>query len=157
MITFVKSDGPSDVEKDIFNTNPAYNVIAFDKEKLDESDLMQQYREVEAFNTERYFIKKNDSTIGIIEYGMESPRSGKPWLSLLLIDGRDQGRGYAKKVFAMYENMMKEKNADIIQIAVHAENTHGLRFWRSLGFEIYDERVYEGKQYYSLDKKLAGL
>ncbi|WP_377890269.1 GNAT family N-acetyltransferase [Alkalihalobacillus sp. R86527] len=158
MITFVKSDGTQlEVEKEIFNTNATYNVIAFDKEVLEESDLLEQYDDVKAFNTERYVLKENESAIGILEYGMESPRSGKPWLSLLLIDGRYQGRGYARKVFAMYESMVKEKKADIIQIAVHVENKHARRFWHSLGFEIYDERMHEGKQYYSLEKKLARL
>ncbi|WP_270181206.1 GNAT family N-acetyltransferase [Alkalihalobacillus sp. CinArs1] len=156
MITFVPCDGTQlEVEKEIFNRNPAYNVIAFDKETLDDSDLQEQYRDMKEFHTERYLVKENDHVLGVIEYGMESPRSRKPWLSLLIIDRQYQGRGYARKVYGLYESKMVEKGADLIQIAVHAENSYALRFWRSIGFEVYDERAYEGKQYYSLDKTLA--
>ena len=86
MMIFKKSD-VMDVasEKAIFNTNPAYNLIAFDK------------------------------------------------------------NGFAKRAYVAYENMMKEQEVDFIQIAVHAENEKAMGFWQSLGFCVYDERVYEGE------------
>ncbi|WP_431803201.1 GNAT family N-acetyltransferase [Halobacillus andaensis] len=85
---------------------------------------------------------------------MSSPRANKPWLSLLVIDKGYQGSGYAKKSHLKYEALMKENGVKNIQIAVHAINKRALNFWTSLGFNKYDERIFEGKRLYSFEKKL---
>ncbi|MEN2768886.1 GNAT family N-acetyltransferase [Ornithinibacillus xuwenensis] len=155
MITFVKSDiNQIYVEQKIFNSNTEYNSIAFNKKHLENKDILDQYSESEKLKTERYLVSKDESIIGILEYGMSSPRAKKPWLSLLIIDNRYQGQGYAKETYYAYENLMKDKQVESIQIAVHAINKKALNFWTTLGFEKYDERLFEGNHYYSLEKQL---
>jgi RimJ/RimL family protein N-acetyltransferase len=156
MITFFESGiHHGDTEKSIFNSNTEYNLLAFDKKQLTNEDILNQYTESEELKTTRFLVRKNDSLIGIIEYGMSSPRANKPWLSLLIIDQQYQGQGYAKETFLAYEKQMKSKQVKSIQIAVHAINKKALTFWKSLGFEKYDERVYEDKLFYSFEKQLS--
>ncbi len=64
--------------------------------------------------------------IGIIDYGMSSPLLQKPWLSLLVIHKNYQGLGDAKKLY--YEEIMKDKQANTIQIAVHSTNEKAIHF-----------------------------
>jgi RimJ/RimL family protein N-acetyltransferase len=155
MITFVESGiHRIDTEKSIFNSNTEYNLIAFDKKQLSNKDLLDQYKESEGLKTKRFLVRKDESFIGIIEYGMSSPRANKPWLSLLIIDNQYQGQGYAKETYYTYEEQMKSNEVNSIQIAVHAVNKKALTFWKSLGYEQYDERVYEDKLFYSFEKQL---
>ncbi|WP_246118814.1 GNAT family N-acetyltransferase [Alkalibacillus haloalkaliphilus] len=155
MLTFVESHRDQvSIEKKIFNSNPEYNYIAFDKRYLEANDILYQYEEAVELKTNRYLISLDEEPIGIIEYGMLSPRAHKPWLSLLLIDKEYQGLGYAKESYFLYEDLMRDKGVKSIQIAVHAINKKALDFWIPLGFEKYDERIYEQKLYYSFEKKL---
>ncbi|MDQ0350949.1 GNAT superfamily N-acetyltransferase [Alkalibacillus filiformis] len=155
MLTFVESHMDQvRIEKKIFNSNPEYNYIAFDKRHLEDNDILSQYEETAELKTNRYLISLDETPIGIIEYGMFSPRAHKPWLSLLLIDKEYQGLGYAKESYFLYENLMRDKGVKSIQIAVHAKNKNALDFWVPLGFEKYDERIFEQKLYYSLEKQL---
>jgi len=50
---------------------------------------------------------------------------------------------------------MKDQQVNCIQIAVHSTNKKALNFWTSLGFIKFDERTYEGKVLFSLEKKLS--
>jgi GNAT superfamily N-acetyltransferase len=156
MFTIIKSTiDQIEMEKEIINSNSEYNMIAFDKEQLSDEDLLKQHNECKELQTGRYLIKINDSYIGILDYGMSSPRAKKPWLNLLIVHKRFQGLGYAREVYKIFENLMKEKRVDVVQLAVHASNENAIKFWTSLGYRKYDERMYENKLFYSLEKTLT--
>ncbi|MCL7748807.1 GNAT family N-acetyltransferase [Halalkalibacter alkaliphilus] len=144
-----------DIEKEIMNSNEEYNTIAFDKEFLKEEDIFKEHKEAEELDIERYLVKTGEEYIGILNYGMSSPRFQKPWLSLIAIHKKYQGLGYAKKLYMAYEKLMKDKQVSCIQIAVHSTNEKALNFWTSLGFIKFDERTYEGKVFFSFEKDLS--
>lgn len=143
-----------DTELEIMNSNSEYNLIAFDKASLEEDDIVKEHKEAEELNVERYLVKNGKEYIGVLDYGMSSPRQQKPWLSLLVIHKKYQGFGYAKKLYMAYENLMIDKQVNTIQIAVHSTNEKALKFWMSLGFMKRSERIYDGKLLVSLEKKV---
>ncbi|MYL18730.1 GNAT family N-acetyltransferase [Halobacillus litoralis] len=140
----------------IHNSNPAYNKIAYDKQLLTVDDIRAQWKEAEELGNERHLAGYGESFIGIIEYGMQSPNSGNPWLSLLLMDSAYHGQGFGKKMYRVYEEFMKKRQADVIEMAVHADNLPAVKFWTSLGYLKYRERFYENKRMYSYYKLLHG-
>ena len=154
MFSLVKNDiSTIAIEREIMNSNRDYNVIAYDKEQLNDEDILEVFQEAKELQIERYLVKKDDEYIGIVDYGMSSPRHQKPWLSLLAVHKRYQGLGYAKKIYSDYEKAMKSRQVNCIQIAVHSTNKKALQFWTSLEFRKFSERVYEGKILYSLEKR----
>lgn len=156
MFNLIKNDfNKIDIEMEIMNSNFEYNLIAFDKELLEEEDILKEHKEAKELNVERYLVKKGEKYIGILDYGMCSPRLKKPWLSLLVIHKKYQGLGYAKKLYLAYEKLMHDKKVNCIQIAVHSTNEKALNFWASLGFVKFNERNYEGKVFFSFEKELS--
>ncbi|RLL48419.1 GNAT family N-acetyltransferase [Oceanobacillus piezotolerans] len=156
MFTLIKNDiDKIYIEKEIMNSNMEYNKIAYGKQVLRNEDILEIYKEAKELKIERYLVKKDDEYIGILDYGMSSPRHNKPWLSLLAIHKKHQGLGYAKNIYITYEELMKDKQVNCIQIAVHSTNKKALDFWSSLGFVKFNERIYEGKLYFSFEKQLS--
>ncbi|RDW18220.1 GNAT family N-acetyltransferase [Oceanobacillus arenosus] len=155
MLILVKNDiDMIDIEKEFMNSNIEYNLIAYGKEVLENDDILEIIKESEELQIERYFIKKDNEFIGILDFGMSSPRHNKPWLSLLAVHKKYQNLGYAKEIFKLYERLMRNKQVNVIQIAVHSTNKKALHFWTSLGFIKFDERTYEGQVFISLEKEL---
>ncbi len=85
---------------------------------------------------------------------MSSPRHQKPWISLLAVHKKFQGLGYAKKIYMLYEERMRSQQVNCIHIAVHSTNKSAVKFWTSLGFIQFDERIYEDKVILSFEKVL---
>ncbi len=155
MFTFLKNDMKLvETEKDIMNSNQEYNLIAYDKKVLRNEDILDIHEETEELQIERYLVKKGDDFIAILDYGMSSPRHRKPWISLLAVHKKYQGLGYAKKIYMLYEELMKSQQVNCINIAVHSTNKSAVNFWTSLGFIQFDERIYEDKVLLSFEKVL---
>ncbi|WP_237648624.1 MULTISPECIES: N-acetyltransferase [Sediminibacillus] len=142
------------VEKRIINSQQEYNLIAYGKRILDDNDLFIQYREAQKLKLSRYLVRYEKSYIGILDFGMTSPRHQKPWISLFLIEKNFQSTGIAEKTYRAFEERLREKQAGCIQIAVHADNKRALQFWNKMGFTPFDKRIYEGKRMYSMEKQL---
>ncbi|MCA0969299.1 GNAT family N-acetyltransferase [Halobacillus litoralis] len=97
-------------------------------------------------------MKNGSDCLAILEYGMSSSNSGQPWLSLLMLNNSHRGIGMGRKVYLFYEDMMVQRGVETIEIAVHAENERAFRFWTTLGYQVFNERLYEGKWMYSMRK-----
>ncbi|MEQ6377488.1 GNAT family N-acetyltransferase [Bacillaceae bacterium S4-13-56] len=158
MFRLIRNDrNKIEIEKEIMNSNEEYNVIAFDKKHLEDEDILKGHRLAEELNVERFLVKKGEEYIGILDYGMSSPTHKSPRISLLVVHKEYQGLGYAKEIYKVYERLMEEKKVSSIHIAVHSTNKKALHFWTSLGFVKFNERIYEGKEIYSFEKKLIKL
>ncbi|RDW19908.1 GNAT family N-acetyltransferase [Oceanobacillus chungangensis] len=156
MLTLVKNEiDKISLEKEIMNSNTEYNLIAYGKEILENEDILEIFKESELLQVERYFVKKDNEFIGIIDFGMSSPRHNQPWISLLAVHKKYQNLGYATEIFKFYERLMRNKQVKFIQIAVHSTNRRALHFWTSLGFTKFDERTYEGQVFFSLEKEVG--
>jgi hypothetical protein len=93
MIVFEKNEiSKLEVELDIMNSNPAYNIISKDREKIDEEDIRNEYLECKRLNTERLLVKQNDAYIGLIDYCFENPSDNLTWISLFVIHQKYQGK-----------------------------------------------------------------
>jgi GNAT superfamily N-acetyltransferase len=156
MLTLVKNGVDKiDIEKEIMNSNMEYNLIAYGKEVLEVEDILVISKDADELKIERYFITKENEYIGILDFGMSSPRLNTPWLSLLAVHKKYQNLGYAKRIFRMYEELMRKKQVNVVHIAVHSTNKRALSFWTSIGFITFDERTYKGQVFLSLEKKLV--
>jgi GNAT superfamily N-acetyltransferase len=155
MIVYEKNEiSKLEVELDIMNSNPAYNIISKDREKIDEEDIRNEYLECKRLNTERLLVKQNDAYIGLIDYCFENPSDNLTWISLFVIHQKYQGNGTATFVYQSFENMIKQMNKKILRLAVHKQNERGLRFWSKLGYKIFKEVEYQGKLHYCLEKEI---
>lgn len=158
MIIFEKNNiSKLDYEKEIMNSNPAYNLISKNKEAINEEDIRNEYLECEKFNAERLLVKQNDEYIGLVDYCLSNPSDNKTWISLFVIHKRYQGNGTATLVYHSFENMIKKMNKNVLRLAVHKQNEHGLRFWYKLGYQKFKEVNYQGKLHYCLEKELSHM
>lgn len=67
MITFIKNDIHNiDIEKEIMNSNIEYNLIAHDKELLENEDILEEFKEAEELQVERYLVKKMNSVLVLL-------------------------------------------------------------------------------------------
>ncbi|SDL63822.1 GNAT family N-acetyltransferase [Sediminibacillus halophilus] len=155
MIEFIRNTPDRmEVEKRIVNSQQEYNLIANGKRYIDDKDIFDQYTEAQKLKVSRYLVRYEKRYVGILDFGMTSPRQQKPWISLFLIAKDFQRTGIARKTYQAFEEMLREKQTDCIQIAVHAENKRALRFWNRVGFTLFQERIYKGKRMYSMEKQL---
>lgn len=119
---------------EIINSNSEYNVF----ENGAKTRTINEIGE-ELLNpmTESLLIMLDDTYIGVMDYLMENPKDGCPWLGLLMIHGDYQGYGFGTQAYALYENMMLERGIPKIRIGVIKENVKAHHFWKSLGFTFF--------------------
>ncbi|MCM3729182.1 GNAT family N-acetyltransferase [Neobacillus cucumis] len=143
------------IEMDIMNSNPDYNLISKNKETIEEQDIIEEFQESKDLNVVRLLVKNDQNYIGILDYCLSNLSDGKTWISLFVIHRKYQGNGLAKKVYIQFENLIKEKEKTAIRLAVHQINQQGIRFWNSFGFTKYKELIYNDKVHYCLEKKIG--
>ena len=144
-----------EIELDIINSNPEYNLLANDKEQLTYDDIVQEHKEGKELPTERYLLKDNDVYVGLLDFLMCNPSDQKPWLGLLMIHQAHQRRGYAKRAYEAYEQLMRERGVTEIRLGVITSNENALRLWQALGYESYAEKPYKHTKVYCFEKKLV--
>lgn len=123
-----------EVEKTIMNSNPFFNLISKDKEELSPEEIEKEMFESQKIGAERYIIQEGDHSIGILEYLMNNPSDGYPWLGLLVIKKEHQSQGYGVQALQEFYNIMTERQVKAFRIGVIVGNEPAHRFWRKQGF-----------------------
>ncbi|MEW9501774.1 GNAT family N-acetyltransferase [Jeotgalibacillus marinus] len=108
-----------ELEMEIMNSNPAYNLISKNKEKIQEEDIRDEHLESERLNAERLLIKQNKNYIGLVDYCLSNPSDNKPWISLFVIHKKYQGNGNATLAYQSFEQMIYKMNKKVLRLAVH--------------------------------------
>lgn len=135
-----------DTEVSILNSDPYYNFVTKDKERLSVEEIVDEIKDETGLGAERYFIKDGEDYIGIIDFLMKNPNDGCTWLGLLLIRKERQAQGYGKKSLDMFYGMMKERGVPKLRIGVITENEPAHRFWKKQGFQFIRTAPYPGQK-----------
>lgn len=159
MLEFVASTPElQEMELDIINSNPYYNLVSKDKEQLTLTDVAEEIREVLQMGAERYLLRDGEMYIGIIDFLMENPRDEYPWLGFLIIRKDLQGRGYGTRALEMYFQMMKERQVTAVRLGVLLHNEPGHRYWTGQGFIAVDRvEMADGKMVVVYERRLVDL
>lgn len=143
------------IELDIMNSNPEFNLISIGKETLEAEDMLQSYREGQEVQAERFLIKVDNDCVGIIEFCMCNPNDRKPWLGLLVIHKSHQRKGYAKQANRLFETFMKQRAVTEVRLGVISTNYGAIEFWRSIGYNKHSEKPCKGQIIWIFEKKLT--
>lgn len=120
---------------EIINSNPQYNIIENGRETRTENEIIGEFLHSNSFS---FFIKADETYIGVIDYLMENPKDQTPWLGLLMIHGDYHGFGFGSLGYKHLETELVNRGANRILLGVIKENKIAHEFWRSLGFNYYN-------------------
>jgi len=122
-----------DVIREIFHSNPAHNEWENKGSLCTDEELRHRFFHPIP-EQDIYFIKADDTYVGLLDYMEHSKRDGYVWVNLLMIHGAYQGYGYGTNVYFLMEGMLKEKGITGLEIAIGKQNKKARRFWEGLGF-----------------------
>lgn len=120
------------ISHEIINSNPSYNILENGKDSRSLNEI-----EVELINhkTVSMYVKLDDTYIGVIDYIMNNPKDGCPWIGLFMIHHDYQGYGFGTQAYLFFEKEMMKVGKKVIRIGVIKENKKALNFWKSLDFK----------------------
>lgn len=136
MITFEKiTEEYIDVIVEITNSNQNYNLMENGAHTRTIEELMKEYFQ-STNQSETFFIKLDDTYIGLIDFLAHNPRDGFPWLGLLMIHSDYQGYGFGSNAFTLFEEQIRTRdNILALRLGVLIHNHQAKTFWQSLGFQ----------------------
>ncbi|WP_242832383.1 GNAT family N-acetyltransferase [Desulfosporosinus orientis] len=126
--------------KQIVNSNKEYNILSEGHAELTDAEILEMYESSKRVGAVMSYIMHNGSPIGVIDYLSENPSDKMPWLGLLMIHTKNQGKGYAIAALERYEFLMKTKGLKKVRLGVIKGNERALRFWNNRGFTFYQEK-----------------
>ncbi|MCC7552543.1 GNAT family N-acetyltransferase [Candidatus Micrarchaeota archaeon] len=113
-------------------SNPCF--IVFDKDKF-----MTQLKKELQNSKKYYYVLESDANNQIIGFIKTEPKYMGPrrrlYISSVIIDKREQGKGYGKALMKDIEKKAKEQGFDEITLDVSTENERAVKFYEKLGFE----------------------
>lgn len=131
---------------DVYNSNPDYMEYAFgqrvvaleavERDHLDHLEMEDSYSIALREAT-------NGAIIGIAQFILRNPRDGQPWLGLIMLDSRFQGKGYAREFLDTLIHWYKENGYVSLHLAVLEKNQSVIGFYENVGFRVYEERTTE--------------
>jgi GNAT superfamily N-acetyltransferase len=129
-----------DVIVEITNSNPDYNQMenGFSTRSIDV--IKQEYFDT-SNQSETYFIKLDDTYIGLINFLENNPRDGFPWLGLLMIHRDYQGYGFGSNAFLSFEESIKLKGITSLRLGILPKNDSAKSFWKSHGFQYVENKT----------------
>ena len=127
------------VIKEIFHSNPAYNEWGNKGSLCTDEELRNRFFHPIP-ERDLYFIKADDTYVGLLDYMEGSKRDGDVRLNLLMIHGDYQGYGYGTNAYFLIENMFREKGITGLEIAIPKQNKKAKQFWEGLGFVLLGEQ-----------------
>ncbi|MFI6384101.1 GNAT family N-acetyltransferase [Streptomyces sp. NPDC050658] len=78
--------------------------------------------------------------IGITLDRHPDPADPDPWIGLLMVDTRQQRKGYGREFAGKIEERFRAAGRDGVRLAVLEGNGPGFAFWGALGYEVIDHR-----------------
>lgn len=129
---------------DVYNSNPDFMEYSFGQRTVPVEVVAQDHAENLTFaDSYSYCLREasSHSLIGIAQFILKNPRDGHPWLGLIMIDSRAQGRGYAKEFLDCLIAWYRENGYTSLHLAVLEKNQAVVPLYEAYGFATYEERV----------------
>ncbi|PGM58430.1 GNAT family N-acetyltransferase [Bacillus sp. AFS053548] len=141
MITFERiTTDLIDVIEEITNSNQNYNLMENGRLTRSNEELMKEYFS-SSHQTETYFIKLDDTYIGLIDFLALNPKDGSPWLGLLMIHHDYHGYGFGTNAFILFEELLIKRNIHSLRLGILINNQKAKSFWKSQGFNYIENKT----------------
>lgn len=128
----------------IFQSNPDFLALRRDIAAVSRSyDLAEvtSYWEQATLQPDRHLLvitnKPTGAAIGLLDFVVESPADGLPWLGLIIVHHMQQRRGVASEALGAVVQHLASRGCPALRMAVTEGNTTGAAFGVSFGFESY--------------------
>lgn len=123
----------------IFRDNVEYYEIFFDSE----SNLSEWDHRVERFikqnDINHFIIEANSNPVGWLSFFDEKPN--KRELGILVVSKGNLKCGYGTKALSWLIEKSKAEKIHTLSLNVNQSNTRAIRFYKSFGFEIFEEEL----------------
>jgi diamine N-acetyltransferase len=96
-----------------------------------------------------HVIYADDATVGFVSYGYLPEQPRRWWIALLIIDRRQQGKGYGRAAMTAVIDRIKQQVPDCLGVGLSYKPTNvaAERLYLSLGFEKTGETDERGEIY----------
>lgn len=144
-----------EIQKNIMNTHPAYNLLVLKRELMTDEEIMEENKHNFELGEQMFHIQKHDEIIGILTYLPRNPHDLEPWIGLFVIHKDHEGNGLGSEVLRLFEEMLREQDVRSVRLGVQVGNEKGASFWTKNGFTIIRGSVDEyGNQVDIYEKQL---
>jgi len=144
-----------EIQKNIMNTHPAYNLLVLKRELMTDEEIMEENKHNFELGEQMFHIQKHDEIIGILTYLPWNPHDLEPWIGLFVIHKDHEGNGLGSEVLRLFEEMLREQDVRSVRLGVQVGNEKGASFWTKNGFTIIRGSVDEyGNQVDIYEKQL---
>jgi len=122
------------IAKEIINSNKAYNLMENGNDTRSDEEIKKQFLNKDS---ESYFLKADDTYIGIVDFMLNNPKDDTPWIGLFIIHHDYQGYGYGSIAYDNLEQHLHSQGLTKLRLAILQENEGAKRFWESFGYTYY--------------------
>ncbi|MFE4044633.1 GNAT family N-acetyltransferase [Priestia megaterium] len=139
------------IVSEIINSNEAYNVLENGKKERSEEELFKEYMNEK---TDSYFIKADDTYVGVIDYMKQNPNDDYPWIGAFIIHSAYHNFSFGTQAYLAFEDKLKEEGVSVLRLGVLSQNPRAKLFWERLGFTQYATKPLHHNQVNCLEKEL---
>jgi RimJ/RimL family protein N-acetyltransferase len=122
------------IAQEIINSNKDYLLLENGK---DSKPIEEIKKELLNPLTISYFIKLDETYIGVIDYMKENQNDKLPWLGLHMIHNDYQGFGFGTSAYLQFEQELIKQKVKKLRLGVINSNEKAKSFWEGLGFTFY--------------------
>jgi RimJ/RimL family protein N-acetyltransferase len=80
-------------------------------------------------------LKESGAVLGVLDFMIENPADGYPWLGLLIIRADQQRQGFGREVLEGLVKQLRASGATALRAGVIERDTSGRAFAEELGFQ----------------------
>jgi RimJ/RimL family protein N-acetyltransferase len=136
MRELTREDLPQVLE--IYNSNPAYNLMRNGTDTYTLSELDAEYNAVLSIPNGHWLtLSTKDGLIGVMHVTISDHPDQKSWINLLLLHADHQQKGLGREAVRLVEEFCLSAGIVHLHHGVIAHNEPALLFWGKLGYEQY--------------------
>lgn len=139
------------IAKEIANSNEVYNKLENGNTNRTDEEIRKEFIGTES---EHFFIKADDTYIGILSYLHINPKDQTPWIGLFMIHGDYQGFGYGMAAYNHIEQHLLSQGKNKIRLGVLEKNDGAKRFWENNGYSFYKISSLNNNTVYCYEKNI---
>ncbi|WP_019241296.1 MULTISPECIES: GNAT family N-acetyltransferase [Bacillus] len=124
------------IVKEIVNSNKEYNQIENGQPHRTDEEIQ---KDVLDEISEHYFIKADDTYIGVLSFLENNPKDNTPWIGFFMIHHDYHGYGYGSIAYGEFEQKLKSKGIETVRLGVLEKNHIGKSFWKKFNFTYFKQ------------------